>query len=236
MSASPQKTIGLIGGMSWESTLVYYQLLNRGVRDRLGALHSASIVLVSLDFAQIEALQMRGDWDSATQILVDTAQRLERAGAQCVLICTNTMHKMADAVQAAISIPLLHIADATATALKVNGVQRPLLLGTRFTMEQTFYRGRLIDRYGFDVMTPDEAGRATVHDVIYDELCAGVISDSSREQYRSIIESAVTYGADSVILGCTEIGLLIQQHDVSVPVIDTTTAHVEAAVVFALAE
>ena len=228
------KTLGLIGGMSWESTAVYYRLLNELVRERLGGLHSAKLLLWSFDFAEIEALQSAGDWDKATVHMVDAARRLEQAGADGLLICTNTMHRMADAVQAAVGIPLLHIADATGAALKAADCLRPALLGTRFTMEQDFYRGRLRDRFGLDVRVPDAAGRSVVNRVIYDELCRGVIRPDSRRNYLDIVEAMRAEGADSVIFGCTEVGLLISPADLDAPAFDTTRIHAERAIDFAL--
>jgi aspartate racemase len=230
------KRIGLIGGMSWESTAVYYRLLNEGVRDRLGGLHSADLVLRSFDFADVEALQIADDWDGAGAALTTAARDLAAAGADCVLICTNTMHKVADRVQSAVGIPLLHIADATARAAKARQLQRPLLLATRYTMEQAFYRDCLSDQHGIDVVVPDDAERGVVHDVIFDELCRGVIREDSRRRYLDIIANAqARHGIDSVILGCTEIGLLIGQPDTELPVLDTTPIHVEAALDFAFA-
>lgn len=228
------KTIGLIGGMSWESTVVYYQLLNRGARERLGGLHSAKLLLWSFDFADIEAMQAKGDWDGATNALIDAARALERGGADCVIICTNTMHKMADAVQQSVEIPLIHIADATAMAIKASGGKKPLLLATRYTMEQDFYKGHLRDRHGVETMVPDEVGRALVHDIIYSELCQGIIRKDSKKAYLEIIQRAQQQGADGVIFGCTEVGLLIAQADFALPAFDTTALHAEAALDFAL--
>ena len=229
------KTIGLIGGMSWESTVVYYQLLNRMARERLGGLHSAKLLMWSFDFAEIEALQASGDWKAATAAMVDAARNIERGGADCVVICTNTMHKMAEDVQNAVDIPLIHIADATAAAIKSSGATRPLLLATRYTMEQEFYKGRLKDRHGIDVLVPGEAGRTTVHDIIYDELCQGVVSAGSKSRYLDVVGEAAKDGADGVIFGCTEVGLLIEQADFKTPVFDSTALHVTAALDFALA-
>ena len=224
----------MIGGMSWESTTTYYQLVNRLTRDRLGGLHSAQLLLWSFDFAEIEALQMAGDWDRATQEMVAAARRLEHGGADCLLICTNTMHKMATDVQAAVSVPLLHIADATALALQNDGIKKPLLLGTRFTMEEDFYLGRLKDHHDVAAITPDAAGRDTVHRVIYDELCQGIVSETSRQRYVDIVNKEIASGADGVILGCTEVGLLLRPQDVTAPLYDTTELHAKAAVDFAL--
>lgn len=228
------KTIGLIGGMSWESTVVYYQLLNRGARARLGGLHSAKLLLWSFDFADIEAMQAKGDWGGATNAMIDAARALERGGADCVIICTNTMHKMADAVQQSVEIPLLHIADATAMAIKASGAKKPLLLATRYTMEQDFYKGHLRDRHGVETLVPDEAGRTLVHDIIYNELCQGIIRKDSKEAYLETIQRAQQQGADGVIFGCTEVGLLIAQADFSLPAFDTTALHAGAALDFAL--
>lgn len=228
------KTIGLIGGMSWESTVVYYQLLNRMARDELGGLHSAEILMWSFDFGEIEALQAAGDWQQATVRMVNAAQALERGGAACVIICTNTMHKMAPEVQAAVDIPLIHIADATAAALKHGGAQSPLLLATRYTMEQDFYKGRLAERHGITARVPDAAGRTLVHDVIYNELCQGIISPESKRAYLGVVEQERQAGADSVIFGCTEVGLLVKAEDFEIPSFDTTEIHARAAMDFAL--
>lgn len=229
------KMIGLIGGMSWESSAEYYRLLNQGVRDRVGPTASARCLLWSFDFAEIERLQHAGDWDTLTQRLVGAARRLEQAGADLLLICTNTMHLMAPAVEAAVGIPLLHIADPTAAAIKAAGLSRVGLLGTAFTMEQDFYRGRLTERHGLDVIIPDADDRATVHRIIYDELVAGIVSPTSREAYRGIIARLVAAGAQAIILGCTEIMLLVGAEDSAVPLFDTTALHARAAVEAALA-
>lgn len=228
------KTIGLIGGMSWESSLLYYQIINQTVRERLGGLHSAQCLLWSFDFAEIEALQAAGDWDAATQCMIDAAQALERGGAHCLVICTNTMHRMAGAVQQAVDLPLLHIADATAQQIKTQGIETIALLGTRYTMEQDFYKGRLIDHFGLDVLIPDADGVETVHDIIYDELVVGVVRDESRQRYQAVIEKLAGRGAQGVILGCTEITMLIKPEHVSLPVFDTTYLHAVAAVDWAL--
>ena len=225
-----QKVIGLIGGMSWESSAEYYRIINERVRDRLGGLHSARCLMWSFDFAQVEALQHAGRWDAATELMIEAAQRLERGGADFVMICTNTMHKMAREVEAAISIPLLHIADPTAQRIRADGLNRIGLLGTAFTMEQEFYKGRLIDHHGLDVLVPDETDRAVVHRIIYEELVQGRIEPSSREAYRGVIARLVARGAQAIILGCTEIMLLVSAEDSSVPLYDTTTLHAEAAV------
>ncbi len=227
-------TIGLIGGMSWESTAVYYRLLNEGVRARLGGLHSADILLHSLDFSAIAEMQAKGDWDAAGDVLAASALRLEQAGAGCIVLCTNTMHKLADRITAATRVPFLHLADVTAKAVKRRGVRRPLLLATRFTMEQRFYLGRLA-AFGIEAVVPGEAERVEVHRIIYEELCRGRIEPASKARYLAIIAEAAAHGADGVILGCTEIGLLISQADVELPVFDTTALHVEAALDFALA-
>jgi aspartate racemase len=231
----PQKVIGLIGGMSWESSAEYYRIINQRVRDSLGGLHSAQVLMWSFDFAQVEALQHAGRWDDATVLMIDAARRLERGGADFVLICTNTMHRMAAEVQAAIDIPLLHIADPTAERIQAAGLSRIGLLGTAFTMEQAFYKGRLTDRFGLDVLTPDAAERAEVHRVIYDELVQGRIVPESRQAYRDIIAGLVARGAQAIILGCTEIMLLVSPEDSPVPLFDTTTIHAEAAVEMAIA-
>ncbi|GAD64557.1 MULTISPECIES: aspartate/glutamate racemase family protein [Pseudomonadaceae] len=223
------KTIGLLGGMSWESTLPYYRHINEAVRERLGGLHSARLVLYSLDFHEIEALQRQGDWAAAGTLLADAARRLESAGADFLLLCTNTMHKVADAIEAASALPLLHIADPTAAAIQAAGLQRVGLLGTRFTMEQPFYRQRLEDRHGIQVLVPDEPDRAEVHRVIYEELCRGVVSEASRQAYRQVISRLVARGAQAVILGCTEIGLLVRADDAEVPLFDTCVLHAQAA-------
>lgn len=228
------KTIGMIGGMSWESSAVYYRMVNEAVRERLGGLHSARCVLYSVDFAEIEGLQRAGRWDAAQAVLVQAAEALERAGCGLIIICTNTMHKLADGVAAATDVPLLHIADPTARAVTDAGLHAVALLGTRFTMEENFYRRRLEDRHGLRVLIPDPAQRATVHAIIYDELCLGRVNDASRQAYRRVIDDLVARGAQGVILGCTEIGLLIGPHDCPVPVFDTARLHAEAAVDAAL--
>lgn len=228
------RVIGLIGGMSWESTAEYYRLLNELTRDRLGGLHSARCVLYSVDFAEIERLQVEGRWDEAGEILAGAARALERAGADMVLICTNTMHKVAGQVSAAVTVPLVHLADTTADAVRAAGLRTVGLLGTAFTMEQDFYRGRLASG-GLDVRVPDAERRALVHRVIYEELCLGVVRDESRTAYQSVIAALVAGGAEGVILGCTEIELLIGAEDSPVPVFPTTRLHAEAAVSAALA-
>ncbi|MFM5324376.1 aspartate/glutamate racemase family protein [Aeromonas veronii] len=229
------KCIGLLGGMSWESTVSYYQALNRGVRTQLGGLHSARVLLNSVDFAGIERLQHAGDWPATARLLAAEARKLQDGGADFLLIGTNTMHKVAPEIEAAIDIPLLHIADATAAKLQADGITRVGLLGTRFTMEQDFYKGRLQERFGLAVLVPDEAGRERVHRIIYDELCLGEIRESSRAEYLAIIEGLAAAGAEAVILGCTEIALLVGDARAAVPLYDTTAIHAEAAVALALA-
>lgn len=229
------KVIGLIGGMSWESTAEYYRLLNELARRRLGGLHSARCVLYSLDFAEIEQLQAQGRWEEAGEILASAARSLEKAGADMVLICTNTMHKVAGQVEAAVGVPLLHLANATADAVRAAGVRKVGLLGTAFTMEQDFYRARL-EAAGLDVCVPDADGRTLVHQVIYEELCLGVVKDVSRKEYQRVIGALVETGAEGVILGCTEIELLIGPQDSPVPVFPTTRLHAEAAIDAALVE
>lgn len=227
------KTLGLIGGISAESTTVYYQQLNRRVRERLGGLHSCELILWSVDFAPIAALQAVEDWTETGRILADAARKLEAAGAGAIVICANTMHINAPQVEAAVAIPLIHIADATAAALSAKGVSRPLLLATRFTMEKPFYRDRL-ERAGFSVLTPGAGDRERLHAIIYDELCQGVILADSRVAVADIIERGLANGADSIIFGCTEIGLLLDADAMPAPTVDTAMAHVEAAVNFAL--
>lgn len=228
------KTIGLIGGMSWESSQEYYRIINETARERLGGLHSARSLMLSFDFAEIEELQHAGDWDEATRRMVEAAQSLEKGGADFLMICTNTMHKMARAVQDGVDIPLLHIADPTGQAIKAQGITKIALLGTKYTMEHDFYKGRLQSEFGLEVVVPDEVDRQTIHGVIYDELCVGVVKEDSRQKYQQIIERLKTRGAEGVILGCTEITLLIQQADTDLPVFDTTRIHAEAAVDLAL--
>ncbi|WP_103106650.1 aspartate/glutamate racemase family protein [Brevibacillus reuszeri] len=228
------KTIGLIGGMSWESSLVYYRLLNEEVKARLGGLHSAKCVLYSVDFAEIERLQREARWDEAGQEMAKAARSLEAAGADLIVLCTNTMHKLTYAIEEATKLPFLHIADATAAAILENGHKRVALLATRFTMEQDFYTGRLRDVHGLKVLLPDEAERNSVHEIIYHELCVGVIREESKQRYVQIIERLVEQGAEAVILGCTEIGLLISAEDSPVPVFDTTAIHARIAVEAAL--
>lgn len=229
------RVLGLLGGMSWESTVPYYRRINERVRERAGGLHSARIVLYSVDFADIERLQHRGEWDAAGRMLAEAAQALERAGAEALVICTNTMHRVAPQIRAQIRMSLLHVADATAARIREAGFDTVGLLGTRFTMEQDFYRGRLAE-LGIATLIPDAAQRETVHRVIYDELCQGVIEDSSREAYRKIMADLVRAGAQALILGCTEIGLLVGAEDSTVPLFDTTLIHAEHAADWALAQ
>lgn len=221
--------LGLIGGMSWESSALYYRLVNEGVRDALDGLHSADCVLLSVDFARVEAMQAEGRWDDAAALLATAARDLQAAGAELLVLCTNTMHKVAEEIQAAVDIPLLHLADATAREARARGMRRVGLLGTAFTMEQDFYVGRLRS-HGLDVLVPSEADRATVHRVIYDELCVGQVRPESRAEYVRIITGLARDGADGVILGCTEIELLVGQEDCDVPLLPTTRLHAEAAV------
>jgi len=228
------KTIGLIGGMSWESTIPYYRHINQHIKQKLGGLHSAKIILYSVDFAQIEALQRSGDWDKAGELLADAALRLQTAGADCIVLCTNTMHKVAAAIETAATIPLLHIADATAEAIKAAGIHKVALLGTRFTMEQDFYKKRLTESYGLEVLVPDEEGRALVHQVIYQELCLGLVNPDSRQKYQQIMADLVAQGAEAIILGCTEIALLVSDEDCKVPLFDTTEIHAQKSAEWAL--
>ena len=228
------KTLGLIGGMSWESTVPYYREINQTIKGRLGGLHSARLLLYSVDFADIEALQVSGQWDAAGAMLADVARSLERAGADALVLCTNTMHKVAADIQAAVRIPLLHIADPTAQAIQQAGLTTVGLLGTRFTMEQDFYRSRLEQTHGLTVLVPSSADRERVHRVIYDELCLGTRTESSRRAYLQIIGDLKRQGAQAIILGCTEIGLLIQAQDCSLPLFDTTALHARSAADWAL--
>ncbi|MDO4905262.1 MAG: aspartate/glutamate racemase family protein [Lautropia sp.] len=228
------KTLGLIGGMSWESTMPYYRRINETVKQRLGGLHSARLLLYSVDFQDIERLQHAGRWDEAGDMLADAARRLQRGGAESLVLCTNTMHKVASRIEAAVDIPLLHIADPTAEAIKAAGLHTIGLLGTRFTMEQDFYRTRLEEKHGLQVRIPDEADRGTVHRIIYEELCLGRIHDASRAAYQQVIQRLIDEGAQGVILGCTEIGLLIESQHVTVPLFDTACLHAEYAALWAL--
>lgn len=228
------KTIGLIGGMSWESTVPYYREVNQTIKRELGGLHSAKVVLYSVDFHEVERLQHAGDWDAAGAMMADAARALQAAGADFVVLCTNTMHKVAPAIEAAVHIPLFHIADPTAQEIQRAGLNRVGLLGTRFTMEQAFYKERLREQHGLEVVVPEQADRDIVHRIIYDELCLGRIVDASRDEYRRIIASLVAQGAQAIILGCTEISLLVAQQDAAVPLFDTTSIHARSAALQAL--
>ena len=230
------KTIGLIGGMSWESSVEYYRIINEVVREKLGGFHSAKSIMVSVDFAEIEALQHQAKWDEAARIIVDAAKRVEAGGADFVILCTNTMHKLAAAIERGIRIPFIHIADPTAGRIKTQGLKRIGLLGTKFTMEEDFYKGRLTRKHGLEVIVPAAEKRERVHRIIYDELCMGQIKDSSKRTYLEIMEGLVEARAQGIILGCTEIGLLVKQEDCRVPLFDTTRIHAEAAVEYALKE
>jgi aspartate racemase len=228
------KIIGLIGGMSWESTAEYYRIINQTIKEQLGGHHSGKILLYSVDFSEIETLQRQGRWEEATEFMCHAARRVERGGAECILICTNTMHKMAAEVQQAVKIPLLHIADATAMAIRKRGIERVALLGTKYTMEEDFYKGRLRQKYGFEVLVPPEEERDIINQVIYDELCLGKVEGQSRKRFVRIIKRLKERGAQGVILGCTEISLLINQKDSPLELFDTTAIHALAAVDFAL--
>jgi len=228
------KIIGLIGGMSWESTIPYYRHINEFVKERLGGLHSANLVLYSMDFHEVERLQRSDDWQGAGQLLAAAARSLEAAGANCVVLCTNTMHRVAPAIEAAVRIPLLHIADPTAQVIKAAGFTAVGLLGTRFTMEQDFYRERLTVRHGLTVLTPSAADRELVHRIIYEELCMGTVLPASRDAYRKIIAALAAQGAQAIILGCTELSLLVRQSDSAVPLFDTTAIHALHAAAWAL--
>ncbi|APX08445.1 aspartate/glutamate racemase family protein [Vibrio campbellii] len=228
------KTIGLIGGMSWESTAQYYQIINREVKARLGGLHSGKVCLYSVDFAEIETLQHQGRWDDTAIILAQAAKSVEAGGADFILICTNTMHKVADQIQQVVNVPLIHIADTTAEKLVSDGIKKVGLLGTRFTMEQDFYKQRLIDKFGVDVFVPGSDDQTIIHNVIYNELCKGEVRDDSRQHYLAIIEKLVEQGAEAVILGCTEIAMLVEPHHTDVKLYDTTEIHAKAAVEKAL--
>jgi aspartate racemase len=228
------KTIGIIGGMSAESTAHYYAHINAGVRQRLGGLHAAELILWSVDFADIADMQTRGDWAAAGAKLADVAARLERAGADVIILATNTMHKVASEIEAAISVPFLHIADATALEIRAAGLKRPAMMATTYTMEQDFYVGRLREKFGFDVIVPDEADRRETHRIIYDELCKGVVTDQSRKAYEAIAERLKQRGADCLILGCTEVAMLLNAGNVSIPVFDTAVIHANAVVEFVL--
>ncbi|WP_145518413.1 aspartate/glutamate racemase family protein [Yersinia mollaretii] len=228
------KILGLIGGMSWESTIPYYRMINQQVKAQLGGLHSAKIILYSVDFHEIEQLQTKGDWHTAAKILSDAAVSLKLAGAEVVVVCTNTMHKVADDIEAASGLPLLHIADATAAQIKQQGINKIGLLGTRYTMEQDFYRGRLTEKHNIEVITPDSADREIINRIIYEELCLGVIKDNSRQEYRRIMGKLEQQGVQGIIFGCTEITLLVNAQDAHVPVFDTTAIHATAAAEYAL--
>ena len=228
------KTIGLLGGMSWESTAHYYRLLNQGINEKLGGLHSAKIAMVSVDFQPLERLMQQGEWVECGERLADAARKIEMAGADFLLICTNTMHKVAPQVEARLTIPILHIADATAEALVADGITRVGLLGTRFTMEEDFYKGRLKGAYGLEVLTPCERAREDVHRIIFSELCQGLVKGASRLRYLEVIQELCDAGAEAVILGCTEIALLVNQGDTPVPLYDTTAIHAAAAVALAV--
>ena len=230
------KTIGLIGGMSWESSIEYYRIINETVREKLGGLHSAKSIMYSVEFAEIESLQHQGRWEDAAQIMIMAAHSLENGGAEFALICTNTMHILYDEVQKCVHIPLLHIADATAEEIGSRSIQKVALLGTRFTMEEDFYKGRLIERYNLDIVIPDTEEMKAIHRIIYEELCTGMIKPSSRQVYIEIIDRLVGEGAEGVILGCTEIGLLVKEANSPVPLFDTTEIHAKAAVRYALAK
>lgn len=228
------KTIGLIGGMSWESTIPYYRYVNEGIKSRLGGLHSARCILVSVDFYDIERMQQAGDWDAAGALLADAARTLEVAGADFIVLCTNTMHKVAPAIEAAVAIPLLHIADATAAVIKQAGGRRVGLLGTKFTMQQPFYRERLSELHSIEVVLPNEPEQDNLHRIIYQELCQGVIDAESKQAVRKMMAGLAWQGVDGIILGCTEIGLLVSKADAAVPLFDTTAIHASAAVELAL--
>ena len=230
------RRLGLIGGMSWQSTAIYYRHLNEMARQRLGDLHSADLLMRSLDFADVAERQHRGDWDGLADILVAAGRELESAGAKALVLCTNTMHLLAERIEAAVAIPLIHIADATAAAIKQSPARNPALLATRFTMERDFYRGRLLSDHGLPTVIPDEAGRSTVHRIIYEELCEGVVRPDSKRQYIDEVGQLRKQGADGVILGCTEITMLIGQEDFDIPVFDTTWLHSKAAMDFALGD
>ncbi|TFG13523.1 MAG: aspartate/glutamate racemase family protein [Promethearchaeota archaeon] len=228
------KVIGLLGGMSWESSLEYYRIINEKVKQRMGGLNSAKCILYSVNFQEIETLQHEGKWEHLTKIMIESALNLERAGAEMILICTNTMHKMADEVQNSIQVPLIHIADTAAEKVKEKNLKKVGLLGTKYTMEQEFYKGRIKERYNIDVLIPDSNEREIVHDIIFNELCLGKIKSESKEQYKKIIQHLIQKGAEGIILGCTEIPLLINQEDFDIPIFDTTMIHCEAAIDYAL--
>lgn len=229
------KTIGLLGGMSWESTELYYRYINQGVKSKLGGLHSARIVMLSVDFQEIEELQRSGDWERAGEILGEAARCIEAAGADFLVICTNTMHKVVPQIERVINIPIFHVADATSRRIKERGMKTVGLLGTRFTMEQDFYKGRLSERHGLNIIVPSESERGMVDRIIYEELCLGIIKDESREQYLRIIDGLREQGAEGIIEGCTEIAMLVQQEHTDIPLFDTTAIHAQEAVSLALA-
>lgn len=228
------KILGLIGGMSWESTIPYYRMINQQVKEQLGGLHSAKIILYSVDFHEIEQLQAKGDWHTAAKVLSDAAVSLKRAGAEVIVVCTNTMHKVADDIEADCGLPLLHIADATAAQIKQQGINKIGLLGTRYTMEQDFYRGRLAEQHDIEVITPDSIDREIINRIIYEELCLGIITETSRQEYRRIIGKLEQQGVQGIIFGCTEITLLVNAQDAQVPVFDTTAIHAKTAAEYAL--
>lgn len=228
------KTIGLIGGLSWESSAVYYRIINELVRAKVGSTHSAKSIMYSVDFAEFEKLQHQGDWDKLTELMIDAGMRLKKGGADFMVICTNTMHKMADAIESQVGIPLLHIADTAADEVKIRGLHKVALLGTKFTMEQDFYKGRLAQKHGIEVVIPDQDEREVIHSIIYHELVLGKILESSREAFVKIMEHMHNIGAEGIVLGCTEIPLLISQKDSIVPIFDTTQIHATAAVEFSL--
>jgi aspartate racemase len=230
------KTIGLVGGMSWESSLEYYRIINEAVKEKLGGFHSAKCIMYSVDFEEIEKLQHQGKWEEATVLMIDAARRVEKGGADFVVICTNTMHKMADDVQESINISLLHIADVTAEEIIKRGLKKVGLLGTRFTMEEDFYKGRLLEKHGLEIIIPNEEERQTIHSILYSELVMGEIKRISKETFQTIIQNLEARGVEGVILGCTEIPLLVKQEDYEIPLFDTTTIHARAAVDFALGE
>ena len=234
--SSSLRTIGLIGGMSWESTVPYYRIINRVVGERLGGLHSAKIALYSVDFHELEVLQREGRWDESGEVLAEAARAVRRAGADVIVLCTNTMHKVAGQIEAAVDVPLLHIADATAAQVRAAGVTRVGLLGTKFTMEEDFYRGRLDQRHALTVLTPPAEQRDMIHQVIYGELCLGRVNSTSRDAYRQVVADLVAEGAQGIILGCTEIGLLLRPEDAAVPLFDTAAIHAEAAARWALGD
>ncbi len=229
------RTIGLIGGMSWESSAEYYRIINKLAQERLGGLHSAECLLFSVDFAEIELLQREGRWNEAAYLMAQAARRLERGGADCIVLCTNTMHKLSDAIESSVAIPMLHIADATAQQVRARGITRVGLLGTRFTMEEDFYAGRLVDLHGLEVIIPEIEERQEIHRVIYEELCLGNICQPSKDRYLAAIQNLIDRGAQGIILGCTEIGLLVKPEDTPYPLFDTTILHAQAAVSWAIA-